>query len=285
MDPHEVLSSGIEVSMERITFLQDYMKIEGHFSSKGNQWKWNDGAFWYKADQLGCEALTETVVSHLLLHSTIQNHVIYEPVMINYHGKELLGCRSRNFLKSSEELITLERLFRQNAGMSLAKEISYFSDIKKRIEYTVDHVINYTGLVDFGKYLTQMLEMDAFFLNEDRHTNNIAVIYDLKSREYRYCPYFDMGLSLFADLKQDFPIEKSFEECRKEIIAKPFARDFDEQMDAANELYGSYLRFEISKEKMVKEIAQWELPYEEKVIQRVTDTLRYQAGKYLYMMK
>ena len=285
MDPHEVLSSGIEVPMERITFLQDYMKIEGHFSSKGNQWKWNDGTFWYKADQLGYEALTETVVSHLLLHSTIQNHVIYEPVMINYHGKELLGCRSKNFLKSSEELITLERLFRQNAGMSLAKEISYFSDIKKRIEYTVDHVINYTGLVDFGKYLAQMLEMDAFFLNEDRHTNNIAVIYDLKSREYRYCPYFDMGLSLFADIKQDFSIEKSFEECRKEIIAKPFARDFDEQMDAANELYGSYLRFEISKEKMVKEIAQWELPYEEKVIQRVTDTLRYQAGKYLYMMK
>lgn len=284
MDSPEVLSSGIGACMEWVTFLQDYMKIEGHFSSKGNQWKWNDGEFWYKADQLGYETLTETVVSHLLLQSTIENHVIYEPVMIDYHGKELLGCRSRNFLQPSEELITLERLFRQNAGMSLAKEISYFSDIKRRIEYTVDHVVNYTGLVDFGKYLTRMLEMDAFFLNEDRHTNNIAVIYDLKSREYRYCPYFDMGLSLFADVKQDFPIEKTFEECRKDIIAKPFARDFDEQMDAANELYGSFLRFSISKEQMVKEVEQWELPYEEDVIKRAMDTLRYQAGKYLYMM-
>lgn len=284
MDSSEILSPGIEVHMERITFLKDYMKIEGLFSSKGNQWKWNDGIYWYKADQLGYETLTETVVSHLLLHSTIENHVIYEPVIIDYHGKELLGCRSRNFLRQSEELITLERLFRQNTGMSLSKEISYFSDIKKRIEYTVDHVVTYTGLADFGKYLTQMLEMDAFFLNEDRHTNNIAVIYDLKSREYRYCPYFDMGLSLFADTKQDFPIDKTFEECRKGIIAKPFARDFDEQMDAANELYGSYLRFAVSKENMVKEVGQWELPYEENVIQRVKDTLRYQAGKYLYMM-
>lgn len=284
MDSFEVLSSGIEVHMERITFLQDYMKIEGHFSSKGNQWKWNDGNFWYKADQLGYETLTETVVSHLLQHSTIENHVLYEPVIIDYHGKELLGCRSKNFLQQSEELITLERLFRQNTGMSLSKEISYFSDIKKRIEYTVDHVVNYTGLVDFGKYLTQMLEMDAFFLNEDRHTNNIAVIYNLKSREYRYCPYFDMGLSLFADVKQDFPIEKTFGECRKGIIAKPFARDFDEQMDAANELYGSYLRFTVSKEKMVKEVGRWELPYDGNVIQRAKDTLRYQAGKYLYMM-
>ena len=98
-----------------------------------------------------------------------------------------------------------------------------------------------------------MLEIDAFFLNEDRHTNNIAVIYDLKKREYRYCPYFDMGLSLFADIKQDFPIEKTIEECHKSIIAKPFSKDFDEQMDAANELYGRYLKFNISKAEMEKE--------------------------------
>jgi len=284
MDPSDVLSAGIEVHMERITFLQDYMKIEGHFSSKGNQWKWNDGTWWYKADQLGYETLTETVVSHLLTHSTIENHVIYEPVIIDYHGRELLGCRSRNFLRQSEELITLERLFRQNTGMSLSKEISYFSDVKKRIEYTVDHVVNYTGLEDFGAYLTKMLEIDAFFLNEDRHTNNIAVIYDLKSREYRYCPYFDMGLSLFADIKKDFPLEKPLEECRKRIIAKPFSRDFDEQMDAANELYGGYLKFTVSKNEMVREVEKWDLPYEEELLKRAGEVLRYQAGKYLYMM-
>ena len=284
MDPTDVLSAGIEVHMERITFLQDYMKIEGHFSSKGNQWKWNDGTWWYKADQLGYETLTETVVSHLLTHSTIENHVIYEPVIIDYHGRELLGCRSRNFLRQSEELITLERLFRQNTGMSLSKEISYFSDVKKRIEYTVDHVVNYTGLEDFGAYLTKMLEIDAFFLNEDRHTNNIAVIYDLKSREDRYCPYFEMGLSLFADIKKDFPLEKPLEECRKRIIAKPFSRDFDEQMDAANELYGGYLKFTVSKNEMVREVEKWDLPYEEELLKRAGEVLRYQAGKYLYMM-
>lgn len=270
--------------MERITFLRDYMKIEGHFSSKGNQWKWNDGNWWYKADQLGYETLTETVVSHLLTHSTIGNHVIYEPVIIDYHGRDLLGCKSRNFLQPSEELITLERLFRQNAGMSLFKEISYFSDVKKRIEYTVDHVISYTGLENFGEYLTKMLEMDAFFLNEDRHTNNIAVIYDLNKREYKYCPYFDMGLSLFADIKQDFPPEKTIEECQKRIIAKPFSKDFDEQMDAANDLYGRYLKFTISKVEMVKEVERWDFPYEETLLDRAVNVLRYQARKYAYMM-
>lgn len=271
--------------MERITFLNDYMKIEGHYSSKGNQWKWNDGNYWYKADQLGYEAMTETVVSHILAQSTIDNHVVYEPIIISYHDKELFGCKSKNFLRNSEELITLERLFRQNAAMSLSKELSYFSDVKKRIAYTVDHVINYTGLTDFGIYLTKILEMDAFFLNEDRHTNNIAVIYDLKEREYHYCPYFDMGLSLFTDIKQDFPMEKSLEDCRKSIIAKPFSRDFDEQMDAANELYGSYLRFRIAKEEMVREVDKWEFPYGKEIVDRVKEILRYQAGKYRYMVE
>lgn len=285
MDSSDILSSGIGVSMERITFLEDYMKIEGHYSSKGNQWKWNDGSYWYKADQLGYETMTETVVSHLLTHSTIKDHVIYEPVLIRYHEKELLGCKSENFLKDSQELITLERLFRQNVGMSLSKELSYIHDVKKRIEYTVDHVITYTDLADFGVYLTKILEMDAFFLNEDRHTNNIAVIYDLRERRYDYCPYFDMGLSLFADVKQDFPMEKNLEECRKSIIAKPFSRDFDEQMDAANELYGSYLRFTITKEEMVKEIDKWKFPYEKEYLERAKEALRYQAGKYQYMFK
>lgn len=271
--------------MEKVIFLTDQMKIEGHYSSKGNQWKWTDGQWWYKADQLGYETLAEVVASHIMAHSTIEEPLLYEPVMVHYHGKDYFGCKSRNFLQEHEELITLEKLFRQHSGMSLSKELSYFADVKRRISYTVDHVENYTGLKDFGVYLTKILEMDAFFLNEDRHTNNIAVIYDLKQKEYRYCPYFDMGLSLFADTKQDFPLEKTVEQCRKDIVAKPFARDFDEQMDAANELYGSYLKFTMIKEDMVKEVDKWDFPYEEPVMDRVKQLLRNQADKYRYMMQ
>ena len=271
--------------MDKIVLLDEYTKIEGHYSSKGNQWKWREGDYWYKADQLGYETLAETVISHILQHSTITDQVIYEPVIICYKDKELQGCRSKNFLGEQQELITLEKLFRQHIGMSLSKELSYFSDVKKRISYTVDHVINYTGLKDFGEYLTEILEMDAFFLNEDRHTNNIAVIYNLEKKEYEYCPYFDMGLSLFADVKQDFPLEKSVETCRKDIIAKPFSRDFDEQLDAANELYGSYLHFSMSKEDMVNEVDKWNFPYDKSLLDRVKMVLRDQTDKYQYMLK
>ena len=94
-----------------------------------------------------------------------------------------------------------------------------------------------------------------------------------------------MGLSLYADMKQDFPLDKSLDDCRKAIIAKPFSRDFDEQLDAANELYGSYLEFSLSKNEMVKEVDKWELPYEEGVLERVRTLLRNQSDKYRYMVR
>lgn len=50
-----------------------------------------------------------------------------------------------------------------------------------------------------------MLEIDAFFLNEDRHTNNIAVQYNAADDTYALCPLFDNGLSLLADTNMDFP--------------------------------------------------------------------------------
>lgn len=271
--------------MERVIITDQKQYIDIGHSSKGNQLKWKDGNVWYKADHMGYESLAETVVSRLLQYSNIDNHVIYEPVQIVYHEKEIKGCKSGNFLGEREELITLEKLFRQYTGMSLAKELAYFSETKKRIAYTVDHVVNYTGLKDFGIYLTKMLEIDAFFLNEDRHTNNIAVIYDMDEKSYRHCPYFDMGLSLFADVKGDFPFNKSLADCRRAIVAKPFARDFDEQLDGANELYGSYLTFSADKEDMIKEIRAYGPIYEKQVMHRIEEVLRYQADKYSYMIK
>lgn len=271
--------------MEKIIITNQKQYIGTGHSSKGNQLKWRDDVWWYKADQMGYESLAETVVSRILCSSNIGDYVMYEPVQIVYQEKELQGCRSLNFLGEREELITLEKLFRQHTGMSLAKELAYISDTKMRIAYTVDHVISYTGLADFGLYLTKMLEMDAFFLNEDRHTNNIAVIYLLDEKRYRLCPYFDMGLSLFADMKGDFPLSKNTENCRKDIIAKPFARDFDEQADAANELYGTQLTFTASKNEMVKEVRLYEDTYPKEVVDRVEETLRYQADKYGYMLR
>lgn len=179
-------------------------------------------------------------------------------------------------------LVPLERLFRSHTTIGLAKQIARISSIKEKIQYTEEVVRNITGIDDFGKYLATLLEMDAFFLNEDRHTNNISILYNKDTDKYRLCPFYDMGLSLFSDTKVDFPLEKDYFACKEKIVAKPFSRDFDEQMDAANELFGSFLKFGfssmyITEEKMFKGYADG---YTEKEIQRVEETLRYQAAKY-----
>lgn len=219
-------------------------ETEGH-TSKGNQLKWKLGDQWYKADHMGYEGLSEVLVSRLL-HKTELKYpfVEYHPVEIAYKGQKLLGCRSNNFLKENQKLIPLEKLYRQNTGRSLALSLVEFPEVPNRIRYTVEQVEKYTGLHDFGKYLTAMLELDAFFLNEDRHTNNIAVLYDTEKDCYELSPIFDQGLSLLADTSFDFSLEQPLEDCIKRVEAKPFHSSFVQQVDAGRTVwYPNSLQF------------------------------------------
>lgn len=142
--------------------------------------------------------------------------------------------------------------------------------------------MDFTGLKNFGAYLTAALELDAFFLNEDRHVNNIAVIYH-EEEGYRLCPYFDHGLSLYADTKVDFGLEQPLEICRERIEAKPFSRDFDEQLDAAEQIYGKQLRFHFWEQDIRAELAGLAGIYEDAVLRRVETVLNWQMRKYQYL--
>lgn len=270
--------------MEKIV-LNDYLPLEsiGH-SSKGNQLKWKCGNKWYKADHMGYEGLAEAVISRLLAYSNAAYYVRYELVQIQYKDKDYNGCRSDNFLEEEEELITIEHLFRQYTGKSLSGELGRITDVKDRILYMVGKVVDYTGLTDFGKYIQILLALDAFFLNEDRHTNNIAVIYRAEKGTYRLSPVFDNGLSLCSDTIADFPMEKPIEECITKIAAKPFSRDFDEQLEAAEELYGCNVGFHFGKREVGDILAECGGYYSGAVIERVRDILYGQMRKYQYMM-
>lgn len=278
--------------MQTVEISKENVRAGEEHTSKGNQLKWEVDGYWYKADAFGYESLAEAAVSHFLAYSNLDSFVRYEPVIIRYKDRQYRGCRSRNFKEEGEELIPLERLARNVTGFGLARELARIAEVKQRILHTVELVENVTGIDNFGEYLTKMLEIDAFFLNEDRHMNNIALLYNVKQKSYRLCPFYDMGLSLFSDTKEAYPIEWKFEECRKQITAKPFSRDFDEQLDAANELYGDFLRFHFSVGKLDALFEEWEEKwhfteesggYTQEEVERVKETLRYQMGKYLYM--
>ena len=272
--------------MEEIRF-DDQMPLKktGH-TSKGDQLKWRTGNIWYKADYMGYEGLAETLVSHLLQKSSLSHpFVLYQPVQIKYHGNLRSGCFSSDFLKENQMLIPLEKLYRQNTGDSLAMTLSTFTDVGERIRFLVEQVEHITGIQNFGAYLTAMLEIDAFFLNEDRHTNNIAVLYDTETEQYTLSPLFDQGLCLFADTSNDYPLGLPLDACTKRIEAKPFSLNFDAQLDAAEELYGIQIHFRFTAKDVCAELDTLTEYYPLEIRQRVEQIIRWQMRKYAYLME
>lgn len=257
-------------------------ETQGH-SSKGNQLKFKLDGYWYKADHMGYEGLAEVIVSRLLQHSNIKNFVVYEPAMIEYKGTIYKGCKSLDFLQAGEELVTVDHLYRQYTGLSLTSELSHINTVRERVAFFVQVIHNFTGLKDFGKYMSLILELDAFFLNEDRHTNNIALKYNSKMKKYLPCHIFDNGLALFADTSTDFIQGTTVAACTSRIQAKPFAFDFDEQADEAVGLYGRQLNFTFQIRDVKEELDKFHGIYEEWILERIEDTLRQQMRKYQYL--
>ena len=143
-------------------------------TSKGNQLKWKCDGYWYKADHMGYEGLAETIVSDLLTKSTVQYpFVAYEYSQIKYKDRVYSGCKSADFLADGYDLIPLEKLYRKFTGGSLAVDTAHQGKIKNQIKFLVNFVEQTTGLQNFGQYLTSMLEIDAFFLNEICSTSEV----------------------------------------------------------------------------------------------------------------
>ena len=215
-------------------------------SSKGNQEKWydKDTNKWYKLDQFGYEALAETFVSLLLEKSNINSDTPfsfakYQMERLNVHGRDRTGCSSENFLKSEQSIITLSHLFSRHLGTSLKEKLERLSSDKKRIQYLGEATAEYTGLIEFPQYLTLLFEIDALFLNDDRHLNNIAVIEE--KGKFKYCPIFDNGAGLLSNV-QFSPMDISPKGLVKDLVARPFNTSFTRQINTARNLYGGILR-------------------------------------------
>lgn len=251
-------------------------------SSKGNQPKWFVKGKYYKQDYAGYEGLSEYVVSKLLKFSNMKKseYVIYETESIKNHALIRNGCISENFLKEDESLITLNRLYMNHYNRSLSKDVFSFGDVESRLKFLVNTVSDLTNIGDFGKYITKTIELDAFFLNEDRHFNNIALIY--KNNDYRLCPIFDNGLSLLSDTTLDYPYNEDVLQLMKKVKSKTIAFDFYEQLEAALHLYGQQLFFTFTK-KDIKEILENEKNYSDKEKKRIEEVLYQQMNKYKYL--
>ena len=229
----------------------DRIMSEGH-TSKGDQPKWKQSGNWYKADHMGYEALSEIIVSRLLTWSNADDFVVYQPVFIHYNDKVIPGCSSHDFMRKDEMLIPFERLHRAYEGRGV------------------------------GAYLTAILELDCLTLNEDRHTNNLAVLRNEETKEFRLCPIFDNGLSLLSDLN-DYPLTDDLYTCIERVQAKPFDSDHVEQVTAAEQLYGRQLTFRISHEELRSELNLLSEAYSPDILQRAERVLLEQKRKHSWL--
>lgn len=171
-------------------------------SSKGNQEKWSDGDRWYKLDQFGYEALAETAISILLEYSNIEQDTLfsfvrYQMERIHVHGRERIACSSAHFLREGQSIITLSHLLQRHETKPLKDILAALPSDKQRIAYLAEKTAEITGLKGFPQYLTLLFEVDALFLNDDRHLNNIAVLY--QDGSYDYCPIFDNGAGFISN--------------------------------------------------------------------------------------
>lgn len=263
-------------------FEQDVQSISRQ-SSKGNQLKWKNQDMWYKADYTGYEGLAEYVVSKLIESSTLPENLkaSYDLEEIRYKSSIYQGVQSKNFLEEGWSLITLERLFHSMFGGSLYKALFQIEDHKDRLIFLVNQVERITGIQAFGCYMNQVLTIDALFLNEDRHTHNLAILMNGQG-EFELCPIFDHGAALLSDTTLDYPLTEDVIQLVDEVKAKTISVDFEEQLDISEELYGENLKFSFSKRE-VERILGSVTEYSVEEVTRVKEILYLQMRKYPYL--
>ena len=267
-----------------VTLSDNELKMPGRKSSKGNQLKFEKDGIWYKADYLGYEGFAEYVISGLLAHSDLNRdeYVTYNLDRISYNGQVFNGCASRDFT-DGWQLVTLERLFKQSYGSGLNHMIYSIEDHTERLEMLVEQVERLTGIEDFGQYMCKVLTVDALFLNDDRHTHNIAVLTDGQGH-YKPSPIFDNGAGLLSDTMLEYPMNRDVLELIDLAQPKTFCDDFAQQLEIAENLYGRTISFDYDYNdisNMVKDITD----YSEDIRQRVIEVVMQTRRKYQYLFK
>ena len=198
-----------------------YKEVYLGASSKGNQAKYTNGDIWIKTNYLGYEDYSEYFASRLLEYSNIQDFVKYD--LCTFDGKD--GCYSMDMLSDEEVLITLYKIL--DIYNITQKSLDDMNSIQQRFNLVRDAVKDYTSL-DITTYLSNLLAFDAVILNEDRHFNNIALIYNEITNSYREAPIFDNGLGFLADLNE-YRLETSNLINMRNVKARPFSSSFKKQ--------------------------------------------------------
>ena len=249
-----------------------YENIENQYivmqegTSEGTQIKYKKDGYWYKKDSRGNEGLTEYLVSELMRYTSLKGdeYIKYENGIIN----GVSGCRSKNFLKKDQELITFYRLYYNEMGKNLAAVLNNMERMEERIEYVLDF-IKQSCRIDIRDYLKKVLTLDMLVLNEDRHLNNLAII--MENDSFYPSPIFDNGVSLLT-ANQSVNWNLSIEENVKRVTARPFSGSHEKMVNYLG------IGFEMNCTEALARL-------ESEPQSRERDVLIYQIHRYRHLLK
>ncbi len=203
-----------------IELFEQNERMQDRQSSKGNQLKWENAGIWYKADYTGYEGLAEYMISHLLIKSTLkpEEFVRYDLEEIKYKRQVYQGVKAVLFIRGLADH-NFGAVVSKMYGNSLNQMLWKMDDAEQRLRFLEEQVERMTGLRGFGIYLNKLLTIDAIFLNEDRHTHNIAVLMN-GAGMFKYCPIFDNGGGLLSDTILDYPLGEDTFDLMETVWAK-----------------------------------------------------------------
>ena len=207
------------MQVENFSISDEYL-VRASGTSDGTQDKFFKDGLWFKLDRHGGEGIAQTTASLILKNCGLapSKFVEYYPCVIN--GKN--GCYSKNFLKEDESFITIYRLYKNVTGRDLA-QVCATMDYDDAIEYVINFVKKQTNL-DIHEYLANTFALDKAILNEDRHFNNLGLIYD--GTEFYTAPIFDNGKAFLIGNKMAAE-QSSLQEKIRKAYAKSFSPSFE----------------------------------------------------------
>jgi len=100
--------------------------------------------------------------------------------------------------------------------------------------------------------------------------------------DYAYCPIFDNGAGLLADITMDYPLTGDIYTLMEKVQPKTICNAFDEQLDISESLYKMNLKFRFTK-KDVTELLENAEGYSDEIRKRVETIIFAQMRKYPYL--
>lgn len=256
--------------MEIYVDVSDRFKLQA--TTKGNQIKWHRGNLWIKADSMGYESIAEYLSTILESHIRGLKYVKYDLCTVKETGtgkmKTYNCCVSESFLTGSEYIVSAQRMIYAILGAEKAKDLVVKRTGVDLLANTIEICSRCTGIDELTiyKYLSTICKLDAITLNEDRHLNNIAFIYD--GKKYRLAPIFDNGMGLLADT-ESFPLNKGYSVWMQSVRARPFCSDFIEQAL----LFEDFGPLKLDYVNFINEVNKIRLPERDKEFERAKGVL------------